>query len=85
MANIRKFRVGANLKICDLKEHAAWIIESQRDVELFDASVGEVLDGNWRKLALEVQFWMDIREGRVFMGRGMDCRCCVAICGSGSW
>ena len=65
MANKLPLTIGANLKIVDLPDHIDWLIESRRDLELFDASDGSVLDNDWQGLASHVCTLLDGYQGRL--------------------
>ncbi|MCX7790912.1 MAG: sugar phosphate isomerase/epimerase [Chloroflexaceae bacterium] len=57
--------VGAAMGIADLPHHLAWIIEGQRDLELWDPSYGDLLDGDWRSHAREARRMLDGYTGRL--------------------
>lgn len=57
--------VGAAMPITDLPNHLNWILEDQRDLELWDPSYGDLLDGDWRTLAREARSLLDGYRGRL--------------------
>lgn len=57
--------VGAAMPIAELPKHLAWLLEGQRDLELWDASYGDVLDGEWRSLVREARRLLDGYTGRL--------------------
>ena len=65
MATNKPITIGANLKIKDLPDHIDWLIESQRDLELFDPSDGNVLDNDWKGLARQACALLDGYQGRL--------------------
>jgi sugar phosphate isomerase/epimerase len=56
--------VGAALPIARLPEHAEWLIEGRRDLELYEGYEPEVLDGDWRPLVRRVREVLDGFSGR---------------------
>jgi sugar phosphate isomerase/epimerase len=65
--------VGAALPIALLAEHRDWLIEGQRDLEIQDPCVPQVLDGDWGALARRARDLLDGYRGRLgvhgpFMG-----------------
>lgn len=56
--------VGAALKAADLKEFNEWLIAEQRDLEIQDAIFPDVLDGDWRAVASQINAVLDGHTGR---------------------
>ncbi|MBV7328275.1 sugar phosphate isomerase/epimerase [Chloroflexi bacterium TSY] len=57
--------VGAAMQIKALPQHADWLIENQRDLEIQDALSPEVLDSDWRHLVKEARAALDGYTGRM--------------------
>jgi sugar phosphate isomerase/epimerase len=57
--------LGAALTLPGLRMHRDWIIERQRDLEVQDFFMAEVLNGDWRPLADEVKAELDGHRGRL--------------------
>jgi sugar phosphate isomerase/epimerase len=57
--------LGAALPLAGLRQHRAWILESQRDLEIQDFFWAEVLNGDWKPLAKEIRKELDGYTGRL--------------------
>ncbi|NWG22570.1 MAG: sugar phosphate isomerase/epimerase [Chloroflexi bacterium] len=57
--------LGAAMPLADLPHHLAWLLEAQRDLELWDPSYSDVLDGDWRSLARQARTMLDGYTGRL--------------------
>jgi sugar phosphate isomerase/epimerase len=57
--------IGAALPIAALPQHLDWLLAGQRDLELWDASHGDVLDGDWRPAVREARRMLDGYTGRL--------------------
>ena len=57
-------RIGAAMMISMLAEHRDWLIEGQRDVEIQDPVVADLLDGDWRSAARRGRDLLDGHRGR---------------------
>jgi sugar phosphate isomerase/epimerase len=57
--------LGAAMPIGELPKHLAWLLEAQRDLELWDPSYGDVLDSDWQPLAREARRMLDGYSGRL--------------------
>jgi sugar phosphate isomerase/epimerase len=57
--------LGVALPIAGLKQHRAWVLEKQRDLELQDFYLAEVLNGDWAPLAVEIKRLLDGYKGRL--------------------
>ncbi|BET68663.1 sugar phosphate isomerase/epimerase [Opitutales bacterium ASA1] len=56
--------LGAALKLSTLRRRVVWIIENQRDLELQDPCLPEVLEGDWKVQAREICTMLDGHRGR---------------------
>src|SRR5262249_50666258 len=65
MSEARLPVVGAAMPVALLSEHAEWLVERQRDVELYEGYEPEVLDGDWRALTRQVRQVLDGYTGRL--------------------
>lgn len=57
--------LGASLFIKSIKDHIEWLSEGGRDLELQDAAVPAVLDGDWRSLAKKARAELAGFKGRL--------------------
>ncbi|NJM07495.1 sugar phosphate isomerase/epimerase [Candidatus Gracilibacteria bacterium] len=57
--------LGAAMPINELPKHLEWLLADQRDLELWDPSYGDVLDGDWQPLAHEARQLLDGYSGRL--------------------
>ena len=57
--------LGAALSLASLRMHRAWIMEKQRDLELQDFFLAEVLNGDWKPLAETIKRELDGYTGRL--------------------
>lgn len=57
--------VGAAMKAADLSAFSDWLITGQRDLEIQDAILPEVLDGDWQSVAAEINAVLDGYSGRL--------------------
>jgi sugar phosphate isomerase/epimerase len=57
--------LGVALPLDELRRHKDWIIEKQRDLELQDFHLAEVLNGDWKPLADEIKAELDGYTGRL--------------------
>jgi sugar phosphate isomerase/epimerase len=57
--------VGAAMPVEYLEAHREWLIAAQRDLELWDFSYADVLDGNWRGLVRHARELLDGYTGRL--------------------
>ena len=57
--------LGAALPLAGLRAHRDWILESQRDLEVQDFFMADVLDGDWKPLADEVKRELEGYRGRL--------------------
>ncbi len=57
--------VGAALPIKKLVDHRDWLLEGQRDLEIQDAFMPDVLDGDWRALVRQARDVLDRYTGRL--------------------
>lgn len=57
--------VGAAMRIETLPQYADWLMEGQRDLEIQDPCVPEVLDGDWGLLVQEAKSVLDGYMGRM--------------------
>ncbi len=57
--------LGAAMPITELPQHLVWILEDQRDLELWDPSYGNILDGDWQALARQARSMLDGYTGRL--------------------
>jgi sugar phosphate isomerase/epimerase len=57
--------LGAALALRDLETHRDWILARQRDLELQDFHLAEVLDGDWKPLAERIRRLLDGYRGRL--------------------
>lgn len=65
--------VGAAMPIAQIAEHRDWLLDGQRDLEIQDPFMPEVLDGDWRAATRHARDLLDGHTGRVgihgpFMG-----------------
>jgi sugar phosphate isomerase/epimerase len=57
--------LGAAVPISGLRLHKAWLLEKQRDLEVQDFFLAEVLNGDWQPLADEIKRELDGYTGRL--------------------
>ncbi len=57
--------IGAALQIKNLAHYRDWLIAEQRDLEIQDACVPDVLDGDWQPLVTRVRDALDGYQGRM--------------------
>jgi oligopeptide/dipeptide ABC transporter ATP-binding protein len=57
--------LGAALPLAGLRMHRAWMMEKQRDLELQDFFLAEVLNGDWKPLAETIKRELDGYKGRL--------------------
>ena len=57
--------LGVALPLAGLRQHKAWIMEKQRDLELQDFFWADVLNGDWKPLAAEIKRELDGYKGRL--------------------
>lgn len=57
--------LGAAMPIADLPQHVDWIVSEQRDLELWDPSYAETLDGDWQTLAQQARALLSSYTGRL--------------------
>lgn len=57
--------LGACMNIASLPDHREWLIEDQRDLELQDFCLAEVLDGDWRDRAARAKSLLRGHTGRL--------------------
>jgi sugar phosphate isomerase/epimerase len=57
--------LGVALPLDGLRQHKAWILEKQRDLELQDFFWAEVLNGDWKPLADEIRKELSGYKGRL--------------------
>ena len=57
--------VGAALNIKSIDTHLPWLIERQRDLEIQDFTVADVLDGDWKSIAEAYKAKLDGYSGRM--------------------
>ncbi len=57
--------IGAALQIKNLAHYRDWLIAEQRDLEIQDACVPDVLDGNWQPLVAQVRDTLTGYQGRM--------------------
>jgi len=58
-------RLGVALPLAGLRQHRDWIIESQRDLEIQDFFLAEVLNGDWKTVADEIRKELEGYTGRL--------------------
>lgn len=59
------FLLGASLKIADLPGQLPWLLEGPRDLEIWDPSTAEILDGDLKSQARLVKSLLDGFNGRL--------------------
>ncbi|NTU82094.1 MAG: sugar phosphate isomerase/epimerase [Chloroflexales bacterium] len=57
--------IGAALMVADLATHAEWLVGGQRDIEIQDPFIPDVLDGDWRAVAREARRLLAGHSGRL--------------------
>lgn len=57
--------VGAAMPVSALPQHAQWLIEGQRDLEIQDPCHPDVLDGDWQQMVDEARAALDGYSGRL--------------------
>ncbi|MEM7028729.1 MAG: sugar phosphate isomerase/epimerase family protein [Chloroflexota bacterium] len=57
--------VGAALKSANLSQFSEWLISEQRDLEIQDAILPDVLDGDWRATTKQINAILDGYTGRI--------------------
>jgi sugar phosphate isomerase/epimerase len=57
--------LGAALPLSALRQHRAWILERQRDLEIQDFFWADVLNGDWKPLVGEIRRELDGYQGRL--------------------
>jgi sugar phosphate isomerase/epimerase len=57
--------LGAALPLAGLRQHRAWILDKQRDLEVQDFFWADVLNGDWNPLADEIRKELDGYTGRL--------------------
>lgn len=57
--------LGASLFIRSIRDHIGWLTETARDLELQDAAVPAVLDGDWKSLAKKARAELAGFSGRI--------------------
>ncbi|MEM7533368.1 MAG: sugar phosphate isomerase/epimerase family protein [Chloroflexota bacterium] len=57
--------VGAAMKAADLSTFSEWLITGQRDLEIQDAILPDVLDGDWQSIAAQINATLDGYNGRL--------------------
>lgn len=57
--------IGAALNAADLPEHRDWLIDGQRDLEVQDFLIPEVLLGDWKDRVAQARAHLDGFEGRL--------------------
>lgn len=58
-------KIGLALCLNELREQAAWLKETGRDLELQDITLSEVLEGDWKSVASRANRLLDGFEGRL--------------------
>lgn len=58
-------RIGAAMPISALAEYKDWLMDGQRDLEIQDPVVPDVLDGNWQKTVKDAKSILDGFTGRL--------------------
>lgn len=57
--------VGLALCLGDLRHYADWLKAGQRDIEMQDITYGDVMEGDWKKVARDIRELLDGHTGRV--------------------
>jgi len=57
--------LGAALPLAGLRQHRGWIMEKQRDLEIQDFFLAEVLEGDWKAVADEIRRELEGYTGRL--------------------
>lgn len=57
--------VGAAVALDGIRQHRAWLLDAQRDIELQDFFTAEVLNGDWRQAAADIRAALDGHTGRL--------------------
>lgn len=65
MATTTPIRIGAALNVADLPRYRDWLIADQRDLEIQDFFLTEVLLGDWEGRAAQARALLDGFEGRL--------------------
>jgi sugar phosphate isomerase/epimerase len=57
--------LGVALPLAGLRQHRGWILEKQRDLEIQDFFMAEVLNGDWKSVADSIRKELDGYRGRL--------------------